>query len=126
MLLRQGSRYSSIRERVGCRSCCPAPPSATGVKNLQTENKPASIPDAVEAAKKADVVLLFVGELAGMTGEASSRSTLDFPGDQMKLIDAVVATKKPVVLVIESGRPLDICWAADKVSGIVAGVVPGS
>jgi len=97
----------------------PAPPSATGVKNFQTENKPASIPDAVEAAKKADVVLLFVGELAGMTGEASSRSTLDFPGDQMKLIDAVVATKKPVVLVIESGRPLDIRWAADKVSGIV-------
>jgi beta-glucosidase len=97
----------------------PAPPSATGVKNVDTESRPASIPEAVEAANKADVVVLFVGELAGMTGEASSRSTLDLPGDQMKLIDAVLATKKPVVLVLESGRPLDIRWAPDKVSAIV-------
>jgi len=97
----------------------PAPPSATGVKSVETENKPASIPEAVDAAKKADVVVLFVGELAGMTGEASSRSSLDLPGDQMKLIDAVVATGKPVVLVLESGRPLDIRWAPNKVSAIV-------
>ena len=97
----------------------PAPPSATGVKNVETDAKPASIPDAVEAANKADVVVLFVGELAGMTGEASSRSTLNLPGDQMKLVDAVVATGKPVVLVLESGRPLDIRWAPEKVSSIV-------
>jgi beta-glucosidase len=97
----------------------PAPPSAMGVKNIETENRPASIPDAVAVANKADVVVLFVGELAGMTGEASSRSTLELPGEQMKLIDAVVATKKPVVLVLESGRPLDIRWAPEKVSAIV-------
>jgi beta-glucosidase len=97
----------------------PAPPSATGVKNVETDTRPASIEDAVEAANKAAVVVLFVGELAGMTGEASSRSTLNLPGDQMKLIDAVIATKKPVVLVLESGRPLDIRWAPEKVSSIV-------
>lgn len=97
----------------------PAPPSASGVKDSEVENKPASIDDAVDAAKKADVAVLFVGELAGMTGEASSRSTLDLPGDQMKLIDAVVATGKPVVLMLESGRPLDIRWAPGKVSAIV-------
>ena len=97
----------------------PAPPSASGVKDSDVENKPASIDDAVDAAKKSDVVVLFVGELAGMTGEASSRSTLDLPGDQMKLIDAVVATGKPVVLVLESGRPLDIRWAPQKVSAIM-------
>ena len=97
----------------------PAPPSATGVKNVETDTRPASIEDAVEAANKADVVVLFVGELAGMTGEASSRSMLNLPGDQMKLIDAVVATKKPVVLVLESGRPLDIRWAPERVSSIV-------
>jgi beta-glucosidase len=103
----------------------PAPPSAMGVKNTTTENRPPSIPDAVEAAKKADVVLLFIGELAGMTGEASSRSALDFPGDQMKLADAVIATGKPVVLVIESGRPLDIRWAQERVAGIVQAWFPG-
>jgi beta-glucosidase len=97
----------------------PAPPSATGVKNTESENKPASIEDAVAAANKADVAVLFVGELAGMTGEASSRASLELPGDQMKLIDAVIATKKPVVLVLESGRPLNISWAPDRVSAIM-------
>lgn len=97
----------------------PAPASATGAQGMGNNDKPASISDAVTAANKADVVLLFVGELAGMTGEASSRSTLDFPGDQLKLIDAIVSTKKPVVLVIESGRPLDIRWAPKNVAGII-------
>jgi beta-glucosidase len=97
----------------------PAPPSPSGVKDSEVESKLANIDDAVDAAKKADVAVLFVGELAGMTGEASSRSTLDLPGDQMKLIDAVVATGKPVVLVLESGRPLDIRWAPQKVTAIV-------
>src|SRR5437763_2123978 len=97
----------------------PAPPSATGVKDAETENKLASIDDAVAAANKADVAVVFVGELAGMSGEASSRASLELRGDQMKLIDSVIATKKPVVLVLESGRPLDIGWAPDKVSSIV-------
>src|SRR5439155_19735854 len=93
----------------------PAPTSATGAAGVETSNKPASIEGAVSAAKKADTVVLFVGELAGMTGEASSRASLDLPGDQMKLISAVLATKKPVVLVLESGRPLNISWSPDRV-----------
>jgi beta-glucosidase len=97
----------------------PAPVSATGVAGVETSNKPANIQDAVSAANKADMVLLFVGELGGMTGEASSRASLDLPGDQMKLISAVLATKKPVVLVLESGRPLDISWAPERVPAIV-------
>ena len=97
----------------------PAPSTATGVAGAGTESKSPSIEDAVDAANKADVVLLFVGELAGMSGEASSRSTLDFPGDQMKLINAVFATGKPVAIVIESGRPLDIRWAPDHAQAII-------
>jgi beta-glucosidase len=96
----------------------PAPSTATGVRGTES-GKPANIDDAVTAANKADIVLLFVGELAGMTGEASSRSTLNLPGDQMKLVDAVLATKKPVVLVLESGRPLDIRWAPERVPAII-------
>jgi beta-glucosidase len=97
----------------------PAPTSATGAAGIETSNKPASIQDAVSAANKADTVILFVGELAGMTGEASSRASLELPGDQMKLISAVLATKKPVVLVLESGRPLNISWAPDHVQAIM-------
>lgn len=97
----------------------PAPTSATGAASVETSNKPASIEDAVSAANKADTVILFVGELAGMTGEASSRASLDLPGDQMKLISAVLATRKPVVLVLESGRPLNISWAPEHVPAII-------
>jgi beta-glucosidase len=96
----------------------PAPSTATGVVGTET-GKPASIDDAVSAAQKAKVVVLFVGELAGMTGEASSRSSLDLPGEQMKLVDAVLATKKPVILVLESGRPLDIRWAPEHMPAII-------
>ncbi len=119
VLYAKGVDIPPFESGLGAGVAAPAPTSATGVKDSEIENKPASIDDAVDAAKKADVVVLFVGELAGMTGEASSRSTLDLPGDQMKLIDAVVATGKPVVLVLESGRPLDIRWAPQKVSAIV-------
>jgi beta-glucosidase len=97
----------------------PAPGSAMGAGSVDTDIKPASVAEAVSAAKKADVAVLFVGELAGMSGEASSRASLDFPGDQIKLIDAVLATKKPVVLVIESGRPLDISGLVGRVPTII-------
>ncbi len=97
----------------------PAPSSATGVGGVETAGKPASIEDAVGVANKADVIVMFVGELAGMTGEASSRASLDLPGDQIKLINAMLATKKPVVLVLESGRPLDITWAPERVPAMI-------
>lgn len=54
-----------------------------------------------------------------MTGEASFRASLDLPGEQQKLLEAVIATGKPVVLVLESGRPLDIRWANEHVHTIV-------
>jgi beta-glucosidase len=98
----------------------PAPATATGASGAHGTGI-ASIPDAVEAANKADVVVMFLGELAGMTGEASSRATLNLPGKQKELLEAVVATGKPVVLVLESGRPLDIRWANDHVSAIMQG-----
>lgn len=98
----------------------PAPVTATGAGGVHGSGT-ASIPDAVEAANKADVVVMFLGELAGMTGEASSRANLNLPGKQKELLEAVVATGKPVVLVLESGRPLDIRWANDHVSGIMQG-----
>ena len=110
---------------LGAGVASPAPPSATGVQGIANANKPASIDDAVAVAKKSDVVVLFLGELAGMTGEASSRASLDFPGDQLKLANAVLATKKPVILVVESGRPLDIRWATFHTQAILQAWFPG-
>jgi beta-glucosidase len=118
VLYEKGVDIPPFENALAAGEAAPAPSTATGVRG--TENgKPASIDDAVNAANKSAVVLLFVGELAGMTGEASSRSSLDLPGDQMKLIDAVLATRKPVILVLESGRPLDIRWAPEHVPAII-------
>lgn len=119
VLYAKGVDIPPYEKGLGAGVAAPAPPSATGVVGVQSENRPASIDDAVKAAKQADTVVLFVGELAGMTGEASSRAFLDLPGDQMKLIDAVLGTRKPVVLVLESGRPLNISWAPERVPAIL-------
>src|SRR5438105_1267408 len=67
----------------------------------------------------ADVIVAVLGETREMSGEASSRSSLDLPGDQQKLLESLVATGKPVVLVVMSGRPLSIAWAAEHVPAIV-------
>lgn len=72
----------------------------------------ADIPAAVKVAKRADFVVLAVGESSDMTGEAASRSSLDLPGVQLKLLQAIHATGKPYVVVLMNGRPLTINWAA--------------
>ncbi|MGO9095638.1 MAG: beta-glucosidase BglX [Bryobacteraceae bacterium] len=81
---------------------------------------------AVEAAKRADTVVLVLGERAFMTGEAASRASLALPGNQPQLLEAVVATGKPVVLVLLNGRPLDIAWAAEHVPAILEAWYPGT
>ncbi|HEY7615222.1 MAG TPA: glycoside hydrolase family 3 N-terminal domain-containing protein, partial [Terriglobales bacterium] len=107
-------------------TAAPAPSSATGAAGISVSKGPTSIEDAVAAARKAEVVIMFLGEPAGMTGEASSRAFLDLPGKQQQLLEAVAATGKPVVLVLESGRPLDIRWANEHVPTIVQAWYLGS
>jgi beta-glucosidase len=81
---------------------------------------------AVEAAQKADVVLLALGEdAAKMTGEAASRVHLGLPGRQEELLEKVVATGKPVVLIVFSGRPLTLPWAFEHVPAVLAAWFPG-
>jgi beta-glucosidase len=68
---------------------------------------------AVGAASAADATVVVVGEPAADTGEASSRTSLDLPGDQLKLIQQIAATGKPYVVVLMNGRPLTIPWLTD-------------
>ena len=74
---------------------------------------------AVEAAKSADAVVLAVGESREMSGEASSRSSLDLPGVQESLVDAICAAGKPVVLVLMNGRPLAITRPLGEVNAVL-------
>ena len=85
-----------------------------------------TIAEAVETARKADVAILALGEPTNwMEGEAASRAHLGFTGNQEKLLEAVVATGKPVILVVLAGRPLELKWAAEHVPAILEAWSPG-
>jgi beta-glucosidase len=81
---------------------------------------------AVATAKRNDIAVLVLGEIALMSGEAASRSSLKLSGGQEELLKAVVAIGKPVVLVLVNGRPLDISWAAEHVPAILEAWYAGS
>src|SRR6266567_432225 len=80
---------------------------------------------AVAGAQKADVVVLAMGESPEMSGEAASRAYLGLPGRQQELLEAVVHTGKPVVLILFSGRPLTVPWAFEHVPAVMAAWLPG-
>ena len=81
---------------------------------------------ATAAARKADVVILALGESGPrMTGEASSRTHLNLPGNQQQLMEAVVAAGKPVVLVLFDGRPAAVPWAGQHIPAILEAWFPG-
>lgn len=77
------------------------------------------IAEAVAAAQKADVVIAAVGESAEMSGEASSRSDINLPENQLELLQALKATGKPVVMVLFTGRPLSITWEKENIPAIL-------
>jgi len=87
---------------------------------------PEGFSEAVAAAQQSDVVILALGENAPeMTGEAASRAHLGLPGEQVELLKAVVATGKPVVLVLFSGRPLTLPWAFEHIPAVLEAWFPG-
>ena len=94
------------------------PPTAEETANWIAKTK--------AAAENADVVIAVMGELASMSSERASRATLALPGIQQQMLEAAVATGKPVVLVLENGRPLDLRWASEHVPAILESWYPGS
>ncbi len=84
-----------------------------------------AIEEAVRTAEEADVVIAFLGESGEMSGEATSRSDLSLPGRQQELLEKLVATGKPVVLVLIGGRPLAVNWAQEHAGAILMAWQPG-
>jgi beta-glucosidase len=97
---------------------------AKGGAILKTSDE--EIAAAVAIAKRADVVILTLGESPAMSGEAASRAHLGLPGRQEELLEAIVNTGKPVVLVLFSGRPLTLPWAFERVPAVLAAWFPGT
>jgi beta-glucosidase len=86
----------------------------------------AGFAEAVAAAQQAGVVILALGESAAtMTGESTSLTRLDLPGNQEELLETIVRLGKPTVLVLFDGRPLALKWAAAHVPAILEAWYPG-
>jgi beta-glucosidase len=112
---------AGLRERAGsavrvryAKGCEIAAPGADGFA------------EAVAAAMDSDRVVAVLGEAQIMAGEAASRTRITLPGVQQQLLETLVATGKPVTLVLVNGRPLDVSWAAERVPAIVEAWFPGT
>ena len=116
----QGQAADVVTVLQGIKAKVPAAPQVlyaqgSGIEDSST----AGFAAAVAAARQAKVAILVLGERGDMSGEAASRSSLDLPGVQQQLLEAVAATGTPVVLVLMNGRPLTLPWASDHVPAIV-------
>jgi beta-glucosidase len=89
-------------------------------------NETSGFSAAVQAAQNADVTVVVVGEPAGDTGEASSRTSLDLPGQQLALVQQIAALGKPYVVVLMNGRPLTIPWLANNAPALLEAWYPGT
>jgi len=90
-------------------------------KSLKRDHRSAAVmlQEALDIASKADVIVAAVGESAEMTGESSSRTNIEIPQIQKDLLKALVATGKPVVLVLFTGRPLALKWENENIPSIL-------
>ena len=90
-------------------------------KSLRRDSRPASVimQEAVAIANQSDVIVAALGESAEMSGEASSRSSIEIPQAQKDLLQALLKTGKPVVLVLFTGRPLALKWESENVPAIL-------
>ena len=94
---------------------------------LKTDaERDAEFAHAIDLVKQSQVAVLVLGEAQTMSGERASRSALTLPGRQQQLLEAAVATGKPIVLVLLNGRPLDITWASEHVPAILDAWYPGT
>ncbi|HEY5224923.1 MAG TPA: glycoside hydrolase family 3 N-terminal domain-containing protein [Microbacteriaceae bacterium] len=107
-------------------------PSMFDSMDPSTENTPADYDDdaeierAVAIAAAADVAVVVVGEQQNQIGENASTSTIDLPGRQLDQLQRIAATGTPVVLLVMSGRPLDLRWADANIPAILQVWYPGT
>lgn len=120
------ARYGDYEDETNGRKISVADGIRTLLPQTQiTVDDGSDIQVAVGHARSAEVVIMALGEHQGISGEGFDRQNLDLPGNQESLLEAVAATGKPVVLVLENGRPLTIDWAASHIPAILEAWYPG-
>jgi len=112
---------AGIRDRLGDHRVSFAP----GLENCRSQDE-SGFAAAVEAAEQADVVVLCLGEDAGLSGEAHCRAHIDLPGAQQRLLERVAATGTPIVVVVMAGRPLVLGAVVDRANSVLLAWHPGS
>ena len=91
-----------------------------------TNEEQRQIDEAVETTRKSDVAIVVLGDSAATVGESASRTSLDLPGRQLQLVQAVYATGKPVIVILINGRPMSINWVNKYIPGIIEAWFPGA
>jgi beta-glucosidase len=97
-----------------------------GMIEKSAKSPQALIDEAVALAKTKDVVVVYLGETFGMSGEAASRSSIQLPENQKALLRALAATGKPIVLLLMNGRPLDLSEETNLAASILVTWFPGT
>jgi len=120
-----GSRADVVYAK-GCDVVDATWPESEIINTPLTTEEEASINDAVTKAKQSDVIIAVLGEDEDQVGEAKSRTDLGLPGRQEKLLEALKATGKPVLLVLINGQPLTVNWANRYVNGILEAWFPNN
>jgi beta-glucosidase len=108
-----GKKEDAVSLLAGIRANAPSGTTINYAKGCDVSGDSLTgLDEAVHAAEQSDFLILAVGESSDMSGEASSRSSLDLPGRQLDLIQAIHKTGKPYAVVLMNGRPLSINWVA--------------
>ena len=110
----------------GCEMVDSAWPESEIIPTPLTSAESAGIDEAVAKAKNSDLIVAVLGEDEKRVGEGMSRTGLDLPGRQEKLLEALQATGRPVVLVLINGQPLTINWANRYIPAILEAWFPNS
>ena len=124
----QNLRGSSVKVNYakGCEVVNEHWPETEVLPEPLTADEQRQINEAVEAAKASEVSIVVLGDSSKTVGESASRTSLDLPGRQLELVQAVYAVGKPVVVVLLNGRPMSINWVNKYVPGIIEGWFPGA
>ncbi len=119
-----GATVNVVYEK-GCDVVNAGWPETEIIPTPLSDNEKSGIEKAVAAAKNMDVIIAVLGENEKTVGESLSRTSLDLPGRQQQLLEALYATGKPVILVLITGQPLTINWADRFVPAVLQAGFPG-
>jgi beta-glucosidase len=119
------SKFATVEYAKGCETIDANWPESELYPQSSSAKELNEIKAAVDKAKLSDVIIAVLGEEETLVGESRSRTSLDLPGKQLQLLQALYETGKPIVLILINGRPLTVNWANKYIPSIIEAWFPG-